>query len=383
MRRPCLPDMALWAARDLLRHPAEAMLTGLCLALLTAVLAMTLLLQQGLTATARLWLAQSPALVVRRLDALGWKPLPAAAGLAAAKQVPGVIDGRARIWGTAAASGGTVMVVAFDPPAVPAGADCAEPAPGCARVGPGVTEALENGRLTLRAAQELSLEVVDSIDAAASPVAHDLVWLNAADARRLLGLKPDEASDLALEVFHPEEAEAMGADLAAAFPWPVHITTRAEAMGRYSQAAARRGGLMVIVLLPAAIAMGLLVAYQIREGMGRRREIALLKALGWSSTDVVRWRLYRALAVALPAVALGALGAWMGVFWPGGGWIGPWLLGWDNWPPVLRLVSTGSLLELVHAGILVLAPFLAAVVVPAAAGSVRAPFELLTGGSRR
>jgi len=29
--------MALWAARDLLRHPAEAMLTGLCLALLTAV----------------------------------------------------------------------------------------------------------------------------------------------------------------------------------------------------------------------------------------------------------------------------------------------------------------------------------------------------------
>jgi hypothetical protein len=49
----------------------------------------------------------------------------------------------------------------------------------------------------------------------------------------------------------------------------------------------------------------------------------------------------------------------------------------------LRLVSAGSLLELVHAGILVLAPFLAAVVVPAAAGSVRAPFELLTGGSRR
>ncbi|MEE4608016.1 MAG: FtsX-like permease family protein [Desulfobacteraceae bacterium] len=382
MKRRWPPDLALWAARDLLRHPAEAMFTGLCLAALTAVLAIALLLQQGLTATARRWLAQSPALVVRRLDAFGWKPMPAAA-LAAARQVPGIIDGRARIWGTAAAGKGPLMVVALDPAVSGASADCSPPGPGVARVGSGLAQMIEEGRLTLQAAQTVSLQVGAPLDADASIVAHDLVWLNAGDARRLLGLKTDEVSDLALEVFHGEEAEAMRADLAAAFPWPVHITTRAEAMGGYGRAAARGSGLLVIVLLPAALAMGLLVAYQVREGMGRRREIALLKALGWSGSDVVRWRLYRALAVALPAVAVGALAAWMAIFWPGGAWVGPWLLGWDNWPPTLRLVSTGSLMQLVHVAILVLAPFLAAVVLPAASISVRAPLELLVGGSRR
>lgn len=382
MKRRWPPDLALWAARDLLRHPTEAMLTGLGLASLTAVLAMALLLQQSVTATARWWLAQSPALVVRRLDAFGWQPMPAAA-LAIARQVPGVIDGRARIWATAVAGDGPVMVVALEPAASPGLEDCSPPAPGFARPGPGLTGRIEGGRLTLQAARAVSLQVSAPLDAAASAVAHDLVWLNALDARRLLGLKPDEASDLALDVFHPEEAEAMRADLAAAFPWPVQITTRDEAMGRYGQAAARGGGLLVIALLPAVLAMGLLAAHQVREGMGRRREIALLKALGWSGSDVVRWRLYRALAVALPAVAVGAAGAWMAVFWPGGGWIGPWLLGWDNWPPTLRLVSSGSLMQLGHVGILVLAPFLAAVVLPAAAISLRAPLELLVGGSER
>jgi hypothetical protein len=377
------PGLALWAARDLLRHPAEAVLTGLCLAALTAVLALALLLQQGLSATARLWLAQSPALVVRRVDAFGWKPLPAAAGLAAAQQVPGVTDCRARVWGTAVAGGRTVTVVAFDPSVGQMAAACPAPQPGCARVGPGLTTALEDGSLTLQAVQTLSLRKVDFLDPAASMVAHDLVWLHVVDARRLLGLQADEASDLALEVFHEQEAEALRADLAAAFPWPVQITTRVEARGGYGQAAARRSGLMVTVLLPAVLAMGLLAAYQVREGMGRRREIALLKVLGWCGADVVRWRLYRALAVALPAVAVGALAAWMAVFWPGGGWVGPWLLGWDNWPPTLRLVSSGSLMQLVHVGLLVLAPFLAAVVLPAASISLRAPLDLLVGGSRR
>ena len=153
--------------------------------------------------------------------------------------------------------------------------------------------------------------------------------------------------------------------------------------GRYAQAAARRSGLFALALSPAILALCLLVAAVVRERMARRRETALLRVLGWTPADVVRLQLYRALALALPAVAVGALIAWLAVFRPGANWIGPWLLGWHSWPPTFALVSAGSLPRLVQVAVLVLAPFLAAVLLPTVAGSVRAPLDLLTGGGRR
>lgn len=375
--------LARWAARDLLRHPGEALLTGLCLTALTVVLAVALLLGNALAVTAERLLEASPALVVRRLDAGGWKPIPVAEAVTAAGRVPGIIGARPRIWGTAAIDGGVVTAVAVDAPMPQQTMACPVPAVGEAWLGPGVLPAVGDRPLSLHAVRSKTLVVAGRIDPSASLVAHDLVYLSPADARDLFGLGPDEASDLALEVFHPEEAEAIRADLAAAFPWPVHLTTRTEAAGRYAQTAARRSGLFVFVLVPAILALCLLVAAVGRERMSRRRETALLRVLGWTPADVVRLQLYRALALALPAVAVGALLAWLAVFWPGASWIGPWLLGWHSWPPAFALVAAGSLSRLVPVAVLVLAPFLAATLLPAVAGSVRAPLDLLTGGGRR
>ena len=149
MNRHWPPNLALWAARDLLRHPAEAVLTGLCLAMLTALLATALLLGQGIAATAQRLLEGSPSLVVRRLDAGGWKPLPAGAALAAARRVPGIIGARSRIWGTAAAAGGIVTVLAIDTPVSDAAAVCPAPGTGEALVGPGVQPFVDGETLRL------------------------------------------------------------------------------------------------------------------------------------------------------------------------------------------------------------------------------------------
>jgi hypothetical protein len=54
-----------------------------------------------------------------------------------------------------------------------------------------------------------------------------MTWFGSPDdARQLLGLAPGQASDLAVHLFRREEEQAILADLAAAFPWPVRITGR-------------------------------------------------------------------------------------------------------------------------------------------------------------
>jgi hypothetical protein len=352
------------------------------LALLLTVGGTVLLLGQGLSQTARRLLSQGPDLVVRRLNAGGWAPLPVAEALAAARGVPGVTGARARVWGVAAGPAGPLMVIAWGSATLPPGGDAgrlAVPRPGEALLGPGVDPGPDPRRLPLAAAAALEFRPLGRLPAETALLAQDVVLLHPADARRLLGLAPGEAVDLAVEVFHAEEAAALLPELAAAFPWPVRITARSEAIGLYAGGLARRGGLVLIAGIPAVLALVLVVAGAVREAVGRRREVGLLKALGWTTGDVVRLQVYRALLIALPAACLGMLAAYALVLRPGVSWPGSLLFGWRTAPPRLYLDPAGALLTLLELGALVLGPYLAAVLLTSLQGAAADPQDLLKG----
>ena len=69
------------------------------------------------------------------------------------------------------------------------------------------------GNLPLTAATELSVRVLSTVDRSLSLALHDVVLLTRDDARALLGLAADQACDLAVEVYHEAEQEAILADL--------------------------------------------------------------------------------------------------------------------------------------------------------------------------
>jgi hypothetical protein len=374
--------LLLWAARDVTRRPAPALLMAAALALLLTVGGTVLLLGQGLSQTARRLLAHGPDLVVRRLNAGGWAPLPVAEALVAARGVPGVTRVRARVWGVAAGPAGPLMVVAWGSATLPPGGDggtLAAPRSGEALLGPGVDPGPDPRRLALSAAAALEFRPVGRLPAQTALIGQDVVLVHPADARRLLGLAPGEAVDLAVDVFHAEEAAALLPELAAAFSWPVRITARSEAVGLYTGGLARRGGLMLIAGIPAVLALVLVVAGAVREAVGRRREVGLLKALGWTTGDVVRLQVYRALLIALPAVCLGMLAAYALVFPPGVSWPGSLLFGWRTAPPRLFLDPAGALLTLLELGALVVGPYLAAVLLTSLQGAAADPQDLLKG----
>jgi hypothetical protein len=382
MKPPHPNPLLLWAARDVIRRPAPALLMAAALALLLIVGGTVLLLGQGLSQTARRLLAHGPDLVVRRLNAGGWAPLPAAEALAAARGVPGVTRAQARVWGVAAGPAGPLMVIAWGSATLPPGGDggaLAVPRPGEALLGPGVDAGPDPRRLPLAAAATLEFRPLGRLPAETALLSQDVVLVHPADARRLLGLAPGEVVDLAVEVFHAEEAAALLPELAAAFPWPVRITARSEAVGLYAGGLARRGGLMLIAGIPAVLALVLVVAGAVREAVGRRREVGLLKALGWTTGDVVRLQVYRALLIALPAACLGMLAAYALVLRPGVSWPGSLLFGWRTAPPRLYLDPAGALLTLLELGALVVGPYLAAVLLTSLQGAAADPQDLLKG----
>lgn len=373
--------LLLWAWRDLGRRRGRALVDGLAVALLVAFAGTALLLVQSWSASVTELVDAGPSLVVRRVDAGGWAPLPADAARAAALGVTGVTGARARVWGLASGPDGAVTVLGVDADQAAAlqGLDLPAPVPGGAVLGPGVPLPAA-GLLDLAAATTLAVEVAAVLPRTAAPALHDVILLPAAEARALLGLAPDHASDLAVTVYHAAEEAAIVTDLAAAFPFPVRVTTRAEARGAATAALTRDGGLVTLMLGPALLGLGLLLAAALRDGGARRRDLGLYKALGWSTGDLVRLQLLRALAVAVPAALLGGAAAWALVFTPGITWPGALLLGWRTPPPPLTLGPADAGLVLWAVTGAVLAPWLLAAAVPAVRAALTDPEDLLRGG---
>jgi hypothetical protein len=369
--------MIFWAVRDVLRRPGESALVMVAMLATILVLAVPLLLTQATATTAKRILTDAPDLVLRRVNTVGWEPLPAEEARRLAAAVPGITAVEARIWGVVNGPLRPVTVVAVPAEPVENTRLPSTPAEGQAVVGPGVIPGKPTASIELRGRNTRTLEVIAMMAGDSGAVSHDLVFTSAEDARALLGLPPGYASDLALEVFFPGEAEALIPDLAEAFPWPVQISTRAEAAGFYASAMARRGAISTVATIPSLLAIALLVAAVVRQHLGRRHEIGLLKSMGWTGRDIVRVQVVRALVIGVPTTAIGMLLSSLLVFWPGVSWPASVLLGWETAPPQLVLDTNGAVpILLVTAG-LVLLPFLTATLVPSLKASTADPLDLL------
>ncbi len=360
-----------WAALAVGRRPFSALLSGLALAAIVMLTGIALLLPRSMADTTAAMLERAPDLVVRRVGPGGWMPMPASEAAAHALAVRGVTTAQPRVWGVMAGANGPVTVWGMTaiPPEIKAAIEWNMTKPGTdwqgnvAIVGGGVAD------LPGQWGGGPPPRVLGRLPHGFDMATHDLVLMPADAARRLLTLPEGHAGDLAVTVFHPEEAEALRPDLADAFPWPVQIATRSEALGRGRTRAGQAGALAALALIPAVLGLCLLAAATVREGMGRRGEAGLLKALGWSTMDIVRLHLYQGLIIALPGLAAGMALAYGALFRPGARWPAALMAGLTgpigSAAPHLRLHPSGAAWALLEMAALVMLPYLMAILWPA------------------
>ena len=231
--------------------------------------------------------------------------------------------------------------------------------------------------LTLTGQRTATLRVVGRSDAMTDIAEPNIVLLHIDDARDLLGIPDGYASDLAIEVFNPAEESAILPDLTAAFPWTVRITTRTESAGIYAAGLARMGGMAVAFLVPALLALCLLVTVTVRDRFGRRFEIGLLKALGWTTGDIVRLQVSRALLIGIPGATGGIMLAFLLVFWPNANWPGRLCPEWQALSSRLSFSPGDAGLVLLEVTGLVVLPFLAATIGTVLRCAIADPQEML------
>lgn len=348
--------------RSLARRRARNLALVAVHALVVYLLGSVLFLTSSLRFEARRLLAGAPELVVQRLAAGRHDMIPERR-LSEVTALEGVVSARGRLWGYLwdedARANFTVLVP-----------ETFEAAPASAIVGAGVARLrhLKPGdTLVLRAydAEPIGLAVSEILPPESELVATDVIAVTAVDFRRLFGLDADVFTDLAVRVANPAEIRTVATKTLRAMP-DVRAITRDDIARTYEAIFDWRGGLAVLVLAGAVLAFAI-VAWDKASGLSaeERREIGVLKAVGWDTSDVLLLKTWEGAATSATAFAIGALAAWVHVFHTSAPLLRAVLQGWSGLYPDFRPAPHVTLFELVNLVLLAVVPHVLATLVPA------------------
>lgn len=344
---------SMWeaAAAAIVRRRARSVSIVLALALTTGLFSSTYFLAESLRVTSGALAAHAPSIVVSRTVA--GRPAPIdSASVSSVASILGVRTVRPRVWGYLylAALEGNVTVMALGDGTT---SELALPdetltlAIGEAIVGPGIAHALglrDGDRVAFgapgAAPEDVGvrvLRVVRVLPERAALLANDVVLTTDTDARAILGMPEGSETDLAVDVFPPEETDVVAEAIVGVVPG-AHVTTRATTVRALELTFDARAGFLGAVLLPVLFSF-LLLAWERLSGVSadERREIGVMKAVGWTTADVLRLRTTESAVLAAVGAGFGLLGAYVHVFVLGAPGLADVILGWSNLRPSLAL----------------------------------------------
>jgi len=325
-------------------------------------LASVMFFTQALKREAAQLLSGAPEMVVQKTLA-GRHELIPAAYLEKIRTIMGVASVRGRLWGyyydPVFGANYTLLVP-----------EAGEPEPGRVTIGQGVARARKlvlGDLLTLRGADggQRLFEIKQLLPAESELVSADLILISAADFTTLFGQPVGSFTDLALTVRNPSELATIAAKIVAALP-DTRPLSRDDMARTYEAVFDWRGGILIFILAASLLAFAIF-AWEKASGLSgeERREIGILKAIGWETSDVILLKFWEGLVVSLSAFLLGIILAYLHVFFTGAPLLAPALKGWSVLYPDFRLTPFIDPAQLFTLFFLSVVPYTVATIVPA------------------
>ena len=358
LRQKYLIDFTL---SSLLRRRAKNLGLLLVYTLIVFVLASVMLFTHALRQEAAAVLEGAPEIVLQRLVA-GRHDLVPASHLERIGTVRGVQKKEGRLWGyfydPATRANYTLMV--------PTDRTVAD---GEVVIGAGIarTRGLARGDFyTLRGqdGQPQSLRVAEILSGGSELVSSDLMLVSEGFFRRFFGIAPGLYTDVVLTVRNPNEVRKIAGKLTLLLP-DTRPILREEILRTYDAVFAWRQGIVYVLLIGAVLAF-VVFAWDKASGLSaeERREIGILKAIGWETGDVIRMKFWEGALVSLTAFLVGYLAAYAHVFYSDAALFEPVLKGWAVLYPRFQLLPTVDGLQVATLFFFTVFPYTVATIVP-------------------
>ncbi len=195
-------------------------------------------------------------------------------------------------------------------------------------------------------------------------ISNDAVYLNPNTARAVLGMESDEYTKLYVTVPNPNEVGEIALKIVEIYP-SAKATSQADAIGAVRHLYYYKGGIFMILYVVALVSFFILLKNQIGLVYGeKKKEIAILRSLGFCIKDIIALKFIQNTVVSVSAYLLGVALSYIYVFMFNAPYLRTIFLGseLENSISLTPVVDINLLFLIFLFGVI---PFLAFVILPA------------------
>jgi putative ABC transport system permease protein len=210
----------------------------------------------------------------------------------------------------------------------------------------------------------VEVAIFDTFASESDLVSNDLVIMEIDLARQVLGIGPEMATDIVLYVPNELEGDSVMVKVIQKH-FDIRVIQKKEIAMAYKNLFNYKGGVFLVMFMIVLITF-VLILYQ-RYSMitgSDRREIGILRAVGWSIKDVIALKVAESMVVALGAFFLGVILAYGFVFILHAPLLGAVFFGYANMPVDFSLTRSIDLRMISLLFLFFMVPFTSAVLVP-------------------
>jgi ABC-type lipoprotein release transport system permease subunit len=347
--------------------------------LIVFLLASVMLFTQALRKEAGQTLAHSPDIIVQRMVA-GRHDLIPATYLDQLGGLRGVRSKEGRLWGyyfdPLLKANYTIMV----PPASMA----SMAGPGRVAIGAALARELAtrvHAPIVFQSytGELFTFEVASILPQDAELATADLVLMGEEDFRAFFNYPAGHYTDIAISVANPREIPTVAGKLTSRLP-DTRAILREDVLRTYESIFNWREGIVLVLLFGAILAFAIF-AMEKAAGLSadEKREIGILKAIGWETGDVIRMKLWEGILISLTAFLLGYLAAYLHVFRLASALFGPVLKGWSTLYPRFDLSPEVDGFQVATLFFFTVFPYAVATVVPIWRAAITDPDSVMRG----
>ena len=340
-------------------------------------------------------LAVQPSIIIQDVRAGRQVPI-SLFGVETIGQIPGVSSVKGRVWGyyfdaftganyTIVGDSGDLMTlwdlraVQLDPG--PSGTERQLIKSGEALVGEGIVKMRRTqvgGVLNFQdyAGHPFPLKVRGTFSSDVSLWTHDLILLTEEDARRLFGLDAGYAWDIAVDVPNEFEVPKIGEKILRIIP-SARVIASNQLKRTYGSSYGFRSGVLLSLNMTCLLAF-LILAYDrvARLSQEEQREIAILKAIGWQTGNVIRLNMLQSLILSLTGFLIGIIASYYHVFVCGAPLLRIVFAGWSVLYPPHPIPPSFDASKIFGLMFLTVVPYIAVGILPLWRAAVRDPEEV-------
>jgi cell division protein FtsX len=217
------------------------------------------------------------------------------------------------------------------------------------------------------------LRVVGIFHAESNILTNDLVIISVHDLKSIFGIPDDMSTDMVVRVRNPNEVSTIARKIQEKLP-DTRPIEKEQILRTYEALFSWRSGLLIAILI-GSIAAFFILTWNKASGLSaeERKEIGILKAIGWDTSDVLELKFWEGFVISILSFLTGVIAAYVHLLLFGGSLFSPVLKGWSILFPELRLAPFMDIYQLFVIMLLSVIPYISATILPSWKAAITDP----------